>query len=68
MTIEPDLKDWTWVLERACHVRDVHLRFEERARLARTGRRTNGSVFTVATLGGYHPHDVVHPLYDVGST
>lgn len=172
MSIEPDTKDWTWVLERpcpdcgldvgavspgsladaftatvvrwrvvltdedarvrpadnvwspleyACHVRDVHRLFggrlhrmlteddplfadwdqdaaavegryadqdpavvagqieEETARVAqqyaavsgaeweRPGRRSNGSVFTVATLGRYHLHDVVHHLHDVGS-
>jgi len=31
----------------------------------RTGRRSNGSVFTAATLGQYFLHDVVHHLYDV---
>ncbi len=170
--IEPDTKDWTWVLERpcpecgfepagvavaeladliqdnapagtprstapdaavrpaasvwspleyACHVRDVHRLFAERltadararttrssptgtrtsppsrARYAeqdpatvavelveaaadaaaifacvrgdqwqRRGRRSNGSVFTVATLGVYYLHDVVHHLHDIG--
>jgi hypothetical protein len=171
MTIEPDTKDWTWVLERpcpecgfdasqidaaqlahlmrqnavgwlpvlagadaavrpsssiwspleyACHVRDVHRVFLERVQLMlkednprfanwdqdqtavdgdyrsqdaavvaeelveaaeavaeeyaavtgeqwqRSGTRSNGSVFTVDTLGRYHLHDVVHHLYDVG--
>jgi DinB superfamily len=171
MTIEPDTKDWTWVLERrcsecgfvaslfpvtelpalieantagwaealrrvdtavrpaanvwspleyACHVRDVHLIFGERLRLmleeddpefedwdqdaaaledaydkqhpatvgieladaatavarryakvtgdqwARRGRRSNGSEFTVESLGRYYFHDIVHHLYDVG--
>ena len=170
MTIEPDDKDWTWVLERpcpecgfdarsveattvggriretadqyvaalrredamtrpspavwspteyACHVRDVHRVFAERVRLmlgdedplfenwdqdrtaveeryaeqkpaevaeqlvqaateaaaiydavlpgdwGRTGRRSNGSVFTVSSLAAYHLHDVVHHLWDV---
>jgi hypothetical protein len=170
MTIEPDTKDWTWVLERpcaecgfdasevsvegigaalrenaarwavvlmyadvevrpaynvwspleyACHVRDVHRIFDERARQMlneddprfanwdqdasaiqeaygeqdpavvageltaaaeqvatvydsvsgedwdRRGTRSNGSVFTVASLGRYHLHDVVHHLQDV---
>ena len=172
MTIEPDTKDWTWVLDRpcdecgfdaagfgveqlpdlirdnthgwssalartdvavrpaphiwsaleyACHVRDVHLLFERRVRSmleeqaptfenwdqdataveqeygeqdpvtvevelieaaglvagryatvsgaawSRTGTRSNGSVFTVESLGRYHLHDVVHHLYDVRS-
>jgi len=33
---------------------------------ARTGRRSNGSVFTVETLGQYFLHDLMHHLYDVG--
>lgn len=171
MAIEPDTKDWTWVLEQACpecgfdpagvevrdlpdlihentrgwygaldgpdaavrpdagtwsrleyacHVRDVHRIFGERVRLMldqddpafanwdqdvtavedrydlqdpatvsvelveaaadvaavyagvgadqweRRGRRSNGSVFTVATIGAYHLHDVVHHLVDIG--
>jgi len=171
VTIEPDTKDWTWVLTRpcpecgfdpaavsatdlpelihdntrgwfaaldgahaterpaanvwspleyACHVRDVHRIFGERVRLMleqddpqfanwdqdqtavesrydeqdpatvsvelveagadvaaiyagvgddqwqRPGRRSNGSVFTVETLGIYHLHDVVHHLHDLG--
>jgi len=32
----------------------------------RTGRRSDGSVFTAATLGAYHLHDVVHHLHDIG--
>jgi hypothetical protein len=168
--IEPDTKDWTWVLDRpcpdcgfdagtvavdrlpvllrdnadawrtvltrpdaiarpapavwspleyGCHVRDVHALFAQRVRLMlaeddpqfanwdqdetaveqryveqrpevvlpallaaadevagvygsvgadqwdRPGRRSNGSVFTVATIGRYHLHDVVHHLHDV---
>jgi hypothetical protein len=171
VTIEPDTKDWTWVLNRpcpecgfdpaevhredladlfhdntrgwyaaldgpdaatrpspsvwsaleyACHVRDVHLLFAERVTLMleqddplwanwdqdvtavesryaeqdpatvsvelveaaadvaaiyaqvedgqwqRPGRRSNGSVFTVETLGVYHLHDVHHHLHDIG--
>lgn len=31
----------------------------------RPGRRSNGSPFTVATLGQYFLHDVVHHLHDV---
>jgi predicted nucleic acid-binding Zn-ribbon protein len=171
MSIVPDTKDWTWVLEKpcpecgfdastvvsedlsglihenttawfsalddpdagvrpspevwspleyACHVRDVHLVFGERVRRMleeddpqfpnwdqdvtaieeryaeqdpaqvsnelvemagevamryagvhgsqweRPGRRSNGSVFTVASIGRYHLHDVVHHLNDIG--
>ena len=170
MTIEPDSKDWTWVLsqqcpecgltasevvpaeigaqvradlprweavlarpdvrerpspavwsplEYACHVRDVYVLFAERVELMldeddpqfanwdqdetaveqdygsqdpavvaeelvaagdvvarvfdnvaddswdRTGRRSDGSTFTVATLGQYFIHDIVHHLHDV---
>jgi hypothetical protein len=32
----------------------------------RPGRRSNGSVFTVETLGIYHLHDVAHHLRDLG--
>lgn len=32
----------------------------------RTGRRSNGSRFTVRTLGQYHLHDVLHHVHDVG--
>lgn len=170
MTIEPDIKDWTWVLsqqcpecgltasevapteigarvradlprweavltrpdarerpspavwsptEYACHVRDVYVLFAERVELMldednplfanwnqdetaieqdygsqdpavvaeelvaagdvvarvfdnvaadswdRIGRRSDGSTFTVATLGQYFIHDIVHHLHDV---
>ncbi|MBE7325638.1 DinB family protein [Nocardioides sp. Y6] len=32
----------------------------------RRGRRSNGSAFTVRTLGQYHLHDVLHHVHDVG--
>ena len=32
---------------------------------ARSGRRSNGSVFTVESIGRYHLHDVEHHLFDV---
>ncbi|QAY63841.1 DinB family protein [Xylanimonas allomyrinae] len=35
--------------------------------LGRPGRRSNGSVFTVRTLGQYFLHDVAHHLHDVGA-
>lgn len=34
---------------------------------ARPGRRSNGSRFTVLTLGQYALHDVYHHLHDVGA-
>jgi hypothetical protein len=34
---------------------------------ARTGRRSNGSVFTIETLGQYFLHDLTHHLHDVHS-
>ena len=34
---------------------------------ARSGRRSNGSEFTLAGLGRYHLHDVVHHLHDIGN-
>jgi DinB superfamily len=37
------------------------------ADLDRPGRRSNGSAFTVRTLGQYYLHDVVHHLHDVGA-
>ena len=33
----------------------------------RPGRRSNGSVFTVRTLGQYFAHDLLHHLHDVGA-
>lgn len=33
----------------------------------RPGRRSNGSRFTVETLGAYFLHDVLHHLHDVGA-
>jgi hypothetical protein len=33
----------------------------------RRGVRSNGSEFTVATLGVYFVHDLEHHLYDVGA-
>jgi hypothetical protein len=36
--------------------------------LVRTGRRSDGSVFTVTTLAVYYAHDPVHHLWDVRRT
>ena len=114
----PDDRTWS-PLEYACHVRDVHTIFDERVRLMidtddpayanwdqdtaavegrygeqdpievaeqlrnaaarvsgrygavdgdtweRTGRRSDGAVFTVASIARYHLHDVEHHLHDV---
>jgi hypothetical protein len=119
--VRPSANIWS-ALEYACHVRDVHLLFAQRAKLMldqddpqfanwdqdvtaienrydeqdpqtvsvelveaaaemaalyagvqpdewqRVGRRSNGSVFTVETLGIYYLHDIVHHLYDVGGS
>ena len=37
------------------------------AQWQRSGRRSNGSAFTVGTIGRYHLHDVVHHSWDVGA-
>jgi hypothetical protein len=117
----PDDSTWS-PLEYACHVRDVHTIFDERVRLmldaddpaypnwdqdatavesrygeqdpltvaeelrnaaatvagrygavaagawARTGRRSDGAVFTIGSLARYHLHDVEHHLHDVSGT
>ncbi|MCW2753558.1 MAG: Methyltransferase type 12 [Marmoricola sp.] len=118
-TVRPDETTWSR-LEYACHVRDVHRIFRERVQLMlrendpqfenwdqdataiedrygeqdpsivvvelveaaadiagtyagvageqwdRRGRRSNGSAFTVASIGRYHLHDIVHHLHDIG--
>jgi hypothetical protein len=35
--------------------------------IGRRGFRSNGSEFTIETLGLYHLHDVVHHVHDVGA-
>ena len=75
--IEPDTKDWTWVLGRPC-VRNHRCgrRWSTPATSAtfdavadvdwqRTGRRSNGSLFTIETLGQYLIHDLAHHLQEV---
>ncbi len=37
------------------------------AQLERTGFRSNGSVFTAATLARYAWHDAAHHLHDIGA-
>ena len=48
----------------AARVADVYDRIEP-AQYDRPGRRSNGSAFTVETLGRYHLHDLVHHRWDV---
>jgi len=53
------------LVERAAEVAAVYAAVPDEA-WQRTGRRSNGSAFTVETIGRYHLHDVVHHLWDVG--
>ena len=54
----------TALVERAAEVAAVYASVEG-DQWQRTGRRSNGSLFTVETMGTYHLHDVVHHLWDV---
>ena len=76
MSIEPDIKDWTWVLERPwqdCWLDASAIDAEEAARYAgvageqweRAGRRDNGSWSTLVALARFHLPDVVHHRQDV---
>ena len=52
-------------LEAAAQTMVDHIRALREDQLGRTGRRSNGSEFTVVTLLQYFLHDVVHHLWDV---
>jgi hypothetical protein len=52
-------------LEAAAQTMVDHIQALRDDQLARTGRRSNGSEFTVITLLQYFLHDVVHHLWDV---
>jgi hypothetical protein len=52
-------------LEAAAQTMVDHIQALRPDQLARTGRRSNGSEFTVLTLLQYFLHDVVHHLWDV---
>jgi hypothetical protein len=52
-------------LEAAAEAFVARLASVKPAQLGRTGRRSNGSEFTVASLSQYFLHDVVHHLWDV---
>ena len=54
----------TALVERAAEVAAVYAAVGD-DEWQRTGRRSNGSLFTVETIGLYHLHDVVHHLWDV---
>jgi hypothetical protein len=43
----------------------AHFDGVEGAAWQRTGRRSDGAAFTVATFGQYMIHDPIHHLYDV---
>ncbi|CAM3488080.1 DinB family protein [Nocardioides zeicaulis] len=53
------------LVEAAGHVAEVYASVTD-ATKDRPGVRSNGDRFTVASLGAYHLHDVVHHLRDVG--
>jgi DinB superfamily len=52
-------------LEAAAEAFVARLASVQPSQLGRTGRRSNGSEFTVASLSQYFLHDVVHHLWDV---
>jgi DinB superfamily len=54
----------TDLVERAAEVAAVYASVEG-DQWQRPGRRSNGSLFTVETMGIYHLHDVAHHLWDV---
>lgn len=54
----------TELVERAAEVAALYASVEG-DQWQRTGRRSNGSLFTVESIGTYHLHDVVHHLWDV---
>ena len=54
----------TELVERAADVAAVYASVED-DQWQHTGRRSNGDLFTVETLGVYHLHDVTHHLWDV---
>ena len=63
-----DLQDPVVVADELADAADVIAdRFDavREDQVERPGRRSNGSVFTVRTLGQYFVHDLVHHLHDV---
>jgi hypothetical protein len=57
----------TELVERAAEVAALYADLEDE-HWERTGRRSNGSLFTVRSIGTYHLHDVDHHLWDVTIT
>jgi hypothetical protein len=62
---EQDPEDVADQLEAAAQTLVDHIQALRPDQLGRTGRRSNGSEFTVLTLLQYLLHDVVHHLWDV---
>ena len=54
------------LVEAAGHVASLYAMVTPAA-AARRATRSNGSEFTLSTLGLYHLHDVVHHVHDVGA-
>lgn len=67
MTIEPEAKDWTWVLARPCPECGFATADVDPASLGAL-IRANGASFTVDSFARYFLHDVVHHLDDVRPT
>jgi hypothetical protein len=73
VTILPDTKDWTWVLDRPCPECDYDAEQDPGdiaselaiAAAALADRRSDGASFTVDTFSRYMLHDVEHHLWDV---
>lgn len=63
MAIEPDTKDWTWVLDRPCPECGFEALREDQ--WLRTGRRSDGASFTVESFARYFVHDPIHHVHDV---
>lgn len=57
----------TELVEQAAEVAELYSRIED-DQWERTGHLAGGQRFTVASIGRYHLHDIVHHLWDVSIT